>query len=87
MVIYTIEVQGSRSRLSYEHLFTRECITKSLQENGEPLQIMAFENCADCLRSTYPHDLILYHLHESLAGHHTDQHDADIKRLMEVAPL
>jgi DNA-binding NarL/FixJ family response regulator len=70
-----------------EHLFTRECITKLLQENCELFQTTAFENCADCLRSTYPHELILYHLHESWVKHDNDQRNAQTKRLVEVAPV
>jgi len=70
-----------------EHMFTRECITKSLQEIGEPFEIVAFGNCDECLRSVRPHDLILYHAHESVAKHDNDQCGRMIKRLLEIAPV
>jgi hypothetical protein len=56
-----------------DHLFTLECITKSLQEIREPLEIVAFGNCDECLRSARPRDLILFHAHESVAKHDNDQ--------------
>jgi DNA-binding NarL/FixJ family response regulator len=70
-----------------EHLFTRECITNSLQEICEPLEIVAFGSCDDCLRSVHPRDLILYHAHESVAKHDNDQCGAVIKRLLGIAPV
>jgi DNA-binding NarL/FixJ family response regulator len=70
-----------------EHLFTLESITKSLQEICEPLEIVAFGNCDDCLRSVRPHDLILYHAHESVTTDDHDQCGEMIKRLLEIAPV
>jgi DNA-binding NarL/FixJ family response regulator len=70
-----------------EHVFTRECITKSLQEIGEPLEIVAFGNCDECLQSARPRDLILYHAHESMAKHDNDQCGIMIRRLLEIAPV
>ena len=70
-----------------EHMFTRECITKSLQEIGKPLEIVAFGNCDECLQSARPRDLILYHAHESVAKHDNDQCGRMIKRLLEIAPV
>jgi DNA-binding NarL/FixJ family response regulator len=70
-----------------EHLFTRECITKSLQEICEPLEIVAFGNYDDCLRSVRSRDIILYHAHESVTTYDNDQSGAMIKRLLEIAPV
>jgi DNA-binding NarL/FixJ family response regulator len=70
-----------------EHLFTLECITSSLQGICESLEIVAFANCDECLRSVRPHDLILYHAHESVAPHENDQCGGMIKRLLGIAPV
>jgi DNA-binding NarL/FixJ family response regulator len=70
-----------------EHPFTRECITKSLPELCSCLEIAAFAACDDCLRSPRAHDLILYHVHESVAKRDKDQRVATIKKLLEMAPV
>ena len=70
-----------------EHLFTLECITKSLRESCELLEIVSFRNYDECLRSVGPCDLILYHAHESVAMHGNDQCGGMIKRLLEIAPV
>jgi len=70
-----------------EHLFTLECITKSLQTICEPLEIVAFANSDECLRSMGPRDLIIYHAHESVATHEKDQCGGMIKSLLEIAPV
>jgi hypothetical protein len=50
-----------------EHSFTRECITRSLKEFGDSLDIVSFITCDDLLRSFRALDLILYHVHQSIA--------------------
>ena len=70
-----------------EHFFTLECITRSLREICEPLEIDAFANCDECLSSVRPRDLILYHAHESVATHENDQCGGVIKRLLGIAPV
>src|SRR5712671_6257379 len=35
-----------------EHSFTRECITRSLRELSNDLEIVSFSTCEDCLQST-----------------------------------
>jgi DNA-binding NarL/FixJ family response regulator len=67
-----------------EHSFTRECITKALQEF---LEIVAFAACDDCLRSHGTHDLILYHAHENVAKKYSDQCLTKFKQLLEIAPV
>ena len=76
-----------------EHAFTRECITRSLREFGDSLDVASFAACDDCLQSTRMHDLVLYHLHESVAhprervAHHGDDEArlACLRRLLKIA--
>jgi DNA-binding NarL/FixJ family response regulator len=84
-----------------EHSFTRECITSSLREFGDNLDIASFAACDDCLQSTRTHDLVLYHAHESVAyhrilyhthesvAHHADdeEHLACLNKLLKIAPV
>ena len=78
-----------------EHAFTRECITRSLRECGDSLDVASFAACDDCLQSTRMHDLVLYHLHESVAhprervAHHGDDEArrACLRRLLKIAPV
>jgi len=70
-----------------EHSFTRECITKSLKELSDLLDIAAFAACDECLRSPGTHDLVLYHVHESVAKQDNDQLLADIRKLLAIAPV
>jgi DNA-binding NarL/FixJ family response regulator len=71
-----------------EHLLTRECITTSLQELGDNLDIQSFATCDDCLQSTRTHDLVLYHAHESGAHHGDDEERlASLNRLLKIAPV
>jgi CheY-like chemotaxis protein len=78
-----------------EHAFTRECITRSLREFGDSLDVASFAACDDCLQSTRMHDLVLYHLHESVAhprervAHHGDDEArlACLRRLLKIAPV
>jgi DNA-binding NarL/FixJ family response regulator len=71
-----------------EHLFTRECITTSLQQLGSNLDIASFAACDDCLRSTRTHDLVLYHVHERVARCGDDEERlACLNRLLKIAPV
>ena len=70
-----------------EHSFTRECITKSLRERSNHLDIAAFAACDECLRSPDTHDLILYHSHESVARPINNQANANIQKLLQIAPV
>jgi DNA-binding NarL/FixJ family response regulator len=70
-----------------EHAFTRECITKSLRERSNHLDIAAFAACDECLRSPDTHDLILYHSHESVARPINNQANANIQKLLQIAPV
>ena len=64
-----------------EHSFTRECITKSLPELCNLLDITGFAACDECLRSPRTHDLVLLHAHESVAKRDNDQLLANLKKL------
>jgi DNA-binding NarL/FixJ family response regulator len=71
-----------------EHSFTRECITRSLKEFDDSLDIMSFITCDDCLRIFRDLDLILYHVHQSIAHNlSNDGRIATLKQLQEIAPV
>jgi DNA-binding NarL/FixJ family response regulator len=71
-----------------EHSFTRECITRSLKEFDDSLDIMSFITCDDCLGSIRALDLILYHVHQSIEHNHSnDGRIATLKQLQEIAPV
>jgi len=70
------------------HSFTRQCITRSLNEFGDSPDILSFTSSEDCLRSPRDLDIILYHAHQSVA--HNDNSDlrfAPLKKLLEIAPV
>jgi len=70
-----------------EHSFTRECITKSLQECCSLLDIVTFPACDDCLQGSRIHDLVLYHSHESVSQTNNIQPTINIKKLVSIAPV
>jgi DNA-binding NarL/FixJ family response regulator len=71
-----------------EHSFTREAITRSLQELCHFLEIMSFATCDECLGSTRKFDVILYHAHESVANHYNNDERLEwVKKLLPVAPV
>jgi DNA-binding NarL/FixJ family response regulator len=70
-----------------EHSFTRECITKSLPELCNLLDITGFAACDECLRSPRSHDLVLFHAHESVAKRDNDQLLGNLKKLLEIGPV
>lgn len=70
-----------------EHSLTRSCITRSLQALCHFIDIVAFANCGDCLCSLRPHDVILYHVRESIANPASEYLVANIKKLAEIAPV
>jgi DNA-binding NarL/FixJ family response regulator len=71
-----------------EHSFTRECITKSLQEICTLLDVTSFATCDECLKSERIYDLILYHTHESVANHNEDhERRASVKKVLQIAPV
>jgi DNA-binding NarL/FixJ family response regulator len=71
-----------------EHSFTRECITKSLHQIGNFLNITSFATCDECLKSRRNYDLILYHAHESVASSN-DNHErlAAVRKVLRIAPV
>ena len=69
-----------------QHSFTRECITTSLKEFDNDIEILPFKTIEDCLRSTSAFELILYHVHERLNARY-DVHLGPVKNLLEIAPV
>jgi DNA-binding NarL/FixJ family response regulator len=71
-----------------EHLFTRECITTSLRQFGEDLDIASYATCGDCLESARTHGLVLYYEHETSPGHaHDEERLSCLDRLLKIAPV
>lgn len=71
-----------------EHSFTRECITKSLQDISDLLEIISFATCDECLQSKGNYDLILYHAHKSVANRNDDKDKlASVKQVLPIAPV
>jgi DNA-binding NarL/FixJ family response regulator len=71
-----------------EHSFTRECITKSLQDLSDLLEIISFATCDECLQSKKKYDLILYHAHESVANRNGDKERlASVRQVLPIAPV
>jgi DNA-binding NarL/FixJ family response regulator len=69
-----------------EHLFTRECITGFLQELGT-IDAISFASCGECTRSTRHQDLILYHYRRVKDQHINNQKFAQLKGLVQIAPV
>ena len=71
-----------------EHTFTRESITRSLQEPCNLLDIVSFATCDECLGSTKIYDLILYHVHKSVANENNNgERLASVKKVLPTAPV
>ena len=71
-----------------EHSFTRESITKSLQDLCNLLDIISFATCDECLGETRSYNVILYHVHESVANHNNNKERlVSIKKLLPIAPV
>jgi DNA-binding NarL/FixJ family response regulator len=68
-----------------EHSFTRESITRSLQELCHLLDITSFVTCDECLASVKRFDLILFHAHESVANQ--NERLASLKRVLPITPV
>jgi DNA-binding NarL/FixJ family response regulator len=69
-----------------QHSFTRDCITRSLQDLADDLEVISFTTTEDCLLSAKALDLILYHAHEN-AHQHNGTQLASIRQLLEIAPV
>jgi hypothetical protein len=71
-----------------EKLFTRECITKSLQALDERFDILSFATCDECLQHIRSHDLILYHAREAVANWDTtNQQFLSLIKLLKIVPV
>jgi DNA-binding NarL/FixJ family response regulator len=68
------------------HSFTRGCITRSIRDFDDHLEVLSFITPQDCLESKRALHLILYHAHET-AGENMDERLAPIRKLLEVAPV
>jgi DNA-binding NarL/FixJ family response regulator len=69
-----------------EHLFTRECITRFLQEFGA-IDAMPFAGCEQCMQSTKHQDLILYHFRRVEDRHINNQRLRQLGALVQIAPV
>jgi DNA-binding NarL/FixJ family response regulator len=69
-----------------QHSFTRGCITRSLKDFDDDLEVMAFTTYEDCLRSATALDLILYHTHEDVHQSNGTRLTS-IRQLLEIAPV
>src|SRR5215469_2623565 len=72
-----------------EHSFTRESITRSLQDICNLIEVVSFATCDKCLENTSSYDVILYHAHESVASANNNGEElaAAMKRLLTMAPV
>jgi DNA-binding NarL/FixJ family response regulator len=69
-----------------QHSFTRGCITRSLKDFDDDLEVMSFTTSEDCLLSAKTLDLILYHEHENVHQSNGTRL-ASIRKLLEIAPV
>jgi DNA-binding NarL/FixJ family response regulator len=69
-----------------QHSFTRGCITRSLKDFDDSLEVISFTTSEDCLQSTKALDLILYHEHENVQQNNGTRL-APIRNLLEIAPV
>ena len=69
-----------------QHSFTRGCITRSLKDFDDSLEVISFTTSGDCLQSTKALDLILYHEHENVQQNNGTRL-APIRNLLEIAPV
>jgi DNA-binding NarL/FixJ family response regulator len=71
-----------------KHLFTRECITRSLQALGANFDIASYARCDDCLQNTTSPDIVLYHAHTNHTNDSDDEEQLAYRsRLLKIAPL
>jgi len=69
-----------------QHSFTRGCITRSLKDFDNDLEVTSFTTSEDCLLSAKALDLILYHAHENV--HQSNGTGlSSIGKLLEIAPV
>jgi DNA-binding NarL/FixJ family response regulator len=69
------------------HTLTREAITRSLQHLCGLLEIQSFTTCDEYFKVDNNNDVILYHLHQRLAGAISDTVALSIKKLISTAPV
>jgi DNA-binding NarL/FixJ family response regulator len=69
-----------------EHSFTRGCISRSLKNFDDDLEVTSFASAEDCLQSVGVLHVILYHIHETF-HHGNDTRLAPVRKLLELAPL
>jgi DNA-binding NarL/FixJ family response regulator len=71
-----------------EHSLTRQCITRSLQDLGEVLEIFGFASCEECLLSQRNWDVILYHDHAAMTNSDNDREKPPaLRKLLQLSPL
>jgi hypothetical protein len=71
-----------------KHLFTRECITKSLQALSSDFDIESYATTDDCLQGTRLPDIVLYYAHGGVTNQGGDeQQHIWVERLQKIAPV
>jgi DNA-binding NarL/FixJ family response regulator len=70
-----------------KHLFTRESITRSLQNLWALLEIQSFATCDECLNGSKSFDVILYHAHQAVIHNDNDGLNLSVRKLLPVAPV
>jgi DNA-binding NarL/FixJ family response regulator len=71
-----------------EHSLTRQCITRSLQDLGEILEILSFASCEEYLLSQKNCDVILYHDHAPMTNSDNDREQPPaLRKLLRLYPL
>jgi DNA-binding NarL/FixJ family response regulator len=72
-----------------EHSFTRDCISKSLQQSGEVLAVSAFATCESCVESAGTYDLVLFHAHGAMTDrkHGGAGRTAPFDKLLGITPV
>lgn len=70
------------------HLFTRECITRSLQALGSNFDVASYARFDDCLQNTKLPDIILYCSHKIRTNDSSDEQQlACLKKLLKTVPV
>jgi DNA-binding NarL/FixJ family response regulator len=68
--------------------FTRECITKSMQELCKLFYITSFATCKECLQSTIKYDIVMYYAHESVTKRNNERKGGtSVGELPRMAPV
>jgi DNA-binding NarL/FixJ family response regulator len=71
-----------------KYSFTRECITTSLQFEGDSLSVVSYTSCADVLKSTINHDVFIFVWHdENIEFERSELASEDFKTMASLGPV